>query len=132
MSGVSAKRALITKINFDESLSNGQDWDFFVRSLISGAAINNISTPLFDYRKNTPEGIGEKTRKMKPHDADKRLESAYKHRSWLGENNFKNRVAHQLLTFLPYKKHKIKWILKSIEHAGIWVTLKTVVKKVSG
>jgi len=129
MSGVSAKREVAAFHPFDETLANGQDWDFFVRLVCAGNLIKNIASPLFYYRKNTPEGISAKTKSMKVEDADHRLASAFKHREWMGERNFKRRIAEQLLNYLPSKQNKFGWLLKSLKLAGLVTTARVVVTK---
>jgi len=51
-----------------------------------------------------------------------RLASAYKHREWLGENNFRQRIADQLLSFIVKKQNKLQWLLESIKLAGFTAT----------
>lgn len=129
MSGFTAKNSLMQSYRFDPELQNGQDWDLFVNMIVGGETIGNISEPLFEYRKNTPKGISDITRKMTVDKSDARLASAYKHRDWLGEYYFKKRVAEQLLTFLQHKPDKLRWFFKSIKIAGIRLTMMTILNK---
>tara|TARA_B110000046_G_scaffold183844_1_gene220891 strand:- start:1869 stop:2294 length:426 start_codon:yes stop_codon:yes gene_type:complete len=123
MSGFSARRELLLKNTFDESLNNGQDWDMYVRLFQLGVTFVNVSTPIFLYRFQNEDGIGAKVRKMKPEQIDKRLRSAYKHRGFLGEYWFRKRVAEQILFSLKHKKPKIKWVKKAIDMAGLRATI---------
>lgn len=123
MSGFSAKRQLLLENTFDESLNNGQDWDMYVRLFQLGVSFVNVPEPIFLYRFQNEDGIGAKVRKMKPSEIDKRLGSANKHKTFLGEYWFKKRVCEQILFSLKHKENKIKWIMKAIEAAGFKATL---------
>lgn len=129
MSGVSAKRLVLLDYSFDETLQNGQDWDLFVRLVCAKKIIKNISVPLFQYRKNTPNSISTVTKTLTIDKSDARLASAYKHQHWLGENFFKKRVADQLLTFILQKPDKFKWIMKSLNLAGFRITFSILANK---
>ncbi|CAD5280451.1 Glycosyltransferase PglI [Alteromonas sp. 38] len=122
MSGFSAKRELLLKNTFDESLNNGQDWDMYVRLFQLGVTFVNVPNPIFLYRFQNEDGIGAKVRKMKPEQIDKRLGSAYKHKEFLGEYWFKKRVSEQFLFSLKHKNNKPSWIIYSIKKAGLIAT----------
>jgi glycosyltransferase involved in cell wall biosynthesis len=126
MSGFSAKRIVLMAHPFDPALKNGQDWDLFVRLIQSNIKFINIRQALFLYRLQTPDGITAKAKKMVVSEVEPRLQSAFKHRAWLGEKYFKKRVAEQVLGFLPNKTNKLGWIRKSIELIGIYATFKTL------
>lgn len=129
MSGFSAKSEVMRKHSFDETLKNGQDWDLFVRIACDNLIFINIKEPLFLYRRGTPDGITSKAKNMRVEQAETRLGSAIKHRAWLGEKYFKQRVADQLLSFLPKKQNKLAWIIKSIQMAGLGATFASLKKK---
>lgn len=122
MSGFSAKRELLNEELFDETLNNGQDWDMYVRLYERDVPFFNIDQPIFLYRFQNEDGIGVKVRKMRPSDIEKRLGSARKHRSFLGEYWFKKRICEQVLFSLKHKKSKVAWIKKAVEIAGFRAT----------
>lgn len=122
MSGFSAKRQLLLDNLFDESLNNGQDWDLYVRLFQQGVKFINIPRALFLYRFQNEDGIGAKVRKMKPKDIDKRLGSAYKHKTFLGDYWFKKRVCEQILFSLKHKNDKPRWIIQALKMAGFKAT----------
>lgn len=123
MSGFSAKRELLLKNTFDESLNNGQDWDMYVRLFQQGVTFVNVPNPIFLYRFQNEDGIGAKVRKMKPADIDKRLGSAYKHKVFLGDYWFNKRVCEQILFSLKHKNEKLAWVNKSLKIAGFRATI---------
>ncbi|MBT0587614.1 glycosyltransferase family 2 protein [Alteromonas oceanisediminis] len=128
MSGFSAKRQHLLDIPFDEALPNGQDWDLYVRFVQAKRVFVNIPKALFDYREHTENGITARVQKLTPAQGEIRLQSALKHREWLGDYHFKRRVAQQLLAFLPKKRHKAAWLATAIRHAGWWSTLTALVE----
>jgi len=128
MSGFSAKSEVMRKHQFDVSLKNGQDWDLFVRIACDDLVFKNIKEALFLYRKGTPDGITSKAKNMRVEHAETRLGSAVKHRAWLGEKYYKQRVADQLLSFIPKKRNKFAWLSKSIQMAG-WVATFNALRK---
>ena len=123
MSGFSIRKSLALTERFDETLPNGQDWDMYVRLLQQDYALFNIPKPIFLYRFMNMDGIGAKVAKMTPDEAVVRLRSADKHRQFLGDRNYRKRVAAQLLVYLPQKKDKMKWVMKSVHIAGLATTL---------
>lgn len=126
MSGFSIRRDLAIKERFDESLPNGQDWDMYVRLLQKGYKLVNIPRAIFMYRFMNMDGIGAKVARMTPEQAIVRLRSADKHRAFLGEENYRKRVAAQLLVYLPLKRQKARWVMQSIRLAGLRVTMEHI------
>lgn len=126
MSGFSIRRDLAIKERFDESLPNGQDWDMYVRLLQKGYKLVNIPRAIFMYRFMNMDGIGAKVARMTPEQAIVRLRSADKHRAFLGEENYRKRVAAQLLVYLPLKQQKARWVMQSIRLAGLRVTMEHI------
>ena len=122
MSGFSCKKEVIENLHFDETLSNGQDWDMFVRLFLEGVDFRNISKGLFLYRFQNADGIGAKLRNIAPRDIIPRLASANKHKSFLCDYWFKKRVSEQVLFSLKYKKGKVRWLLLSVKLSGIRAT----------
>ena len=130
MSGFSARRSILLQTPFDPELKNGQDWDLYVRLIQRESKFINIRCALFLYRKGTPNGITEEVKKMDLMQIESRLLSARKHRAWLGETAYKRRVAEQILSYLPNKRHKFCWIKKAVELAGCKATIQTLVLKI--
>jgi hypothetical protein len=120
---------VLLEVQFDNNLNNGQDWDLFVRITQQKRRFVNIPMPLFQYRKGLADGITSKAKTMTFDESRIRLASAYKHREWLGENNFRQRVADQLLSFIVKKQNKLQWLLESIKLAGFIATFIALKKK---
>lgn len=129
MSGFSALSSVLKNTPFDINLKNGQDWDLFVRILMNGHVFKNIPAPLFIYRRGTTDGITSKAKTMLIAEAQSRLASAYKHREWMGEKNFRLRAANLLLSYIIHKRHKHQWIIESVKVAGFMPTIITLKNK---
>lgn len=128
-SGFMVRRDIISEHTFDDSLPCGQDWDIFVRLSFLGN-VRYVPESLYLYRRGSHQGLTTKAKNMTISEAEDRLASAYKHRTWLGEKHFRNRVAGQILSYVFHKQDKIKWIRKSIELAGLKATALVLLKKV--
>ncbi|MGX9418811.1 glycosyltransferase family 2 protein [Vibrio sp. WJH972] len=131
MSGFSAKRVLLESLKFDETLTNGQDWDMYVRLYQQGIDFHNIAESIYFYRYQTPDGISTKVVTMNVEDIQPRFRSAEKHREFLGDYYYKQRINEQLLFCLKHKKNKLSWILKAIQLTGIRMTITHFYKRFS-
>ncbi|MGO4891717.1 glycosyltransferase family 2 protein [Flavobacterium sp. W21_SRS_FM6] len=129
MSGVTVLSTVAAETLFDEDLENGQDWDFFVRIVQSGKTIINITAPLFFYRVSINSGISGRVRTMHPSEAESRLVSSIKHKAWLGQEAFNDRVAHQLLVGIFKRSYKFGWIALCIKVIGLKATLKYLISR---
>ncbi len=98
----------------------------YVRLLQKGYKLVNIPRAIFMYRFMNMDGIGAKVARMTPEQAIVRLRSADKHRAFLGEENYRKRVAAQLLVYLPLKQQKARWVMQSIRLAGLRVTMEHI------
>jgi rubrerythrin len=58
-----------------------------------------------------------------------RLKAFKKHKDLLGDEEYHNRVANQILSQLGKKKNKHLWILLSIKEAGLTATSKVLFGK---
>ena len=115
-SGLFAKREFLLKEMFDESLPLGEDWDVFIRLTKYGVMYFN-SVPHFLYRKGH-ESITTSAKKQSVNDVERYILSSRKHREWLGESNYKVRVARVYLSYIRFKNNKLSWVYHSIKAAG--------------
>lgn len=129
VSGFTAKKECLKKIPFDEALKNAQDWDIYIRFFQSGMCVKNISLPLYLYRTEVNSGITKSTQIIKPTQALYRLDAALKHRAWLGEEAFRERIISQTLTNLMGKKYKLSWVKVCAEFIGWKSTVSALFRK---
>jgi hypothetical protein len=131
ISGFTAKKECLSRIPFDEKLKNAQDWDIYIRFFQSDLCVKNISLPLYLYRTDVNTGITKITQTIKPIDALHRFDAALKHRAWLGETAFRERVISQTLTNLMGKKYKLSWIQVCADFIGWKSTIFALLRKMS-
>lgn len=122
MSGVLARREVLLNEPFDESLPCAQDWDLFIRLAQKGTLLY-VDEPLFLRRMGSYESITRKAACSSFADIQPRLAAARKHRNWMGEKNFRDRVANMVLAYLSKKPRKCQWVLHSIQQAGVRATV---------
>lgn len=127
-SGLFVKRDVISKLEFDESLPCGQDWDIYVRLAQEGCIVYQTKD-LFLYRRGSHHSVTAQAKDMTLDEAVVRLASAYKHRDWLGEKCFQIRAAGQILSYLFHKQDKWHWIKASLRIAGLSATLQVLWRK---
>src|SRR5690606_16506796 len=121
MSGLICEREWLLKHPFDEALSNGQDWDIFVR-LSQQAPLRYVARPLFLYRRGSHESITTKVKKLGLADMEKRLGAVRKHRHWLGESNYRLRVAQILLGYIGNRKNPAQFVWAALRQGGAVAT----------
>ena len=126
MSGVTCKTTLAKSLMFDVELPNSQDWDFFVRIAQSGALFTNISKDIFNYRRGHLS-ISTEVVNITIENTRRRLKAFKKHRQFLGEDAYNERVVNQILSYIGQKKNKISWIKFAIKEAGTRATAKAII-----
>ena len=128
MSGLICERQWLLDNPFDESLSNGQDWDIFVRLALT-APIGYVPDALFLYRRGSHESITTKVKKMSVNDMEKRLGATYKHREWLGERYFRLRMAQMILGYIGNRPDPWRFILLAMRKGGLIATTSVLAEK---
>jgi glycosyltransferase involved in cell wall biosynthesis len=125
MSGVTCKRELAERLQFDEELKNSQDWDFFVRITLENVKFSNIPKDIYFYRRGHVS-ISTEVANMPIQKVFPRLKAFKKHKALLGKDAYNDRVANQILSQIGKKKNKVRWILLSVKEAGITATCKVI------
>ncbi len=126
MSGLLAKTSIFQDLRFDESLPCGQDWDIYVR-VSKNFKIGYVPEDLFQYRIGGHEGITSKGEMISVEGFENRLASIKKHRTWLGEEHYRSRIAKQILLMLPRRTNKLSWVRYSAREAGWYSTIRCIV-----
>lgn len=125
MSGVTCKTELAKELMFDIELPNSQDWDFFVRIAQSGALLANIPKDIFNYRRGHLS-ISTEVVNITIENTKRRLKAFKKHRKFLGEDAYNERVVNQILSYIGQKKNKISWLRFALKEAGVRATVKAI------
>ena len=120
-SGLFARRSVMNEVPFDTSLSNGQDWDVYVR-LSQRMPLAYICDPLFDFRDGDHDRITNKAKHLTVEGLEKRTEVTRKHREWLGERAYRRRIAVAALAFIWSKSDRVGFLAYSLRNAGLGAT----------
>lgn len=128
MSGLLCERQWLLDNPCDETLSNGQDWDIYVR-LARDKPIAYVDQPLFRYRRGSHESITTKVKTQGAADMERRLVVAYKHRQWMGERQFRQRVAYTILGYVGHRPQPWKLVLLALRKSGVRATVSVLAEK---
>lgn len=128
MSGLVCKRSWLLANPFDETLPNGQDWDVYVR-LARDQAIAYVAESLLRYRRGSHESITTRVKTQGVADVERRLTVAYKHREWMGERDFRWRVARTVLGYIGHRPQPWKLVLLALRKSGPRATVGVLAEK---
>ncbi|WP_127112612.1 glycosyltransferase family 2 protein [Shimia sediminis] len=130
-SGLLATSEVLKSEKFDPAIPRGQDWDLFVR-LVQRQPIAFVDQPLY-IRQTGHDRITTLARDKTPEELLTRAAAVVKHRAWLGEEAYRQRIAGNLLAFITHRSGKMRYLQASLKHAGLRATVnhfaKTVRKK---
>ena len=130
-SGLIAWRSVLLETWWDDELPNGQDWDIFIR-LAKRAPLAYVAEPLFRFRREGQQSIVSTSIEQSPEDLLRTALVAEKHRAWLGEPNYRLRLAVYLLRFLGRRRSKLPFVWHAIKRAGVVPTLHVLYRKFRG
>ncbi|MCT8158635.1 glycosyltransferase family 2 protein [Pseudoruegeria sp. SHC-113] len=130
-SGLLATARVLEEEKFDPAIPRGQDWDLFVR-LVQRHPLAFVDRSLY-LRQTGHERITTTALELSPEDLLARAAAVEKHRTWLGEDAYRQRMAANLLAFISQRQGKLRYIRASLKHAGYRATVghftKTLRKK---
>jgi GalNAc5-diNAcBac-PP-undecaprenol beta-1,3-glucosyltransferase len=130
MSGLVCARQWLLDNPFDETLSNGQDWDIYVR-IVREHKLAYVGQSLFRYRRGGHESITTRVKRQGVADMERRLVVAYKHRQWMGERQFRQRVAATILGYIGHRPQPWKLVLLALRKGGVRATVSVLAEKCS-
>lgn len=127
-SGFFCRRELFDRLQFDESLKYAEDWDFMLRVLDVGE-IGYVPEPLLYYTFNAPSSMTTSGRGRTWEEIQYRFAAADKHRSRIGEWNYRQRVASITLAHVLHRPDRMTFIRHSMRKAGVAATGVALAKK---
>ena len=119
---VMAWREVLLAQRFDPSISQGEDWDMYVR-LAQRQPIAYVPRPLFLYR-TADHSMTRSARHETPAQRLRRAAALKKHRAWLGERYYHDRLASTILNSFSMLEKKHRYLYFSIRKAGLRATLR--------
>lgn len=116
-----AKANVIRAIMFDETLSIGEDWDFYIR-LAQAYRLGCLNEPLFIYHQvgqhAAPQRMISSAKELSPQGLE-RVAMLHKHRTFFGERQFKHLMARALLSYIGRRRNPLPYIRYSVSRCGI-------------
>lgn len=126
-SGLLATSDVLKEERFDPGIPRGQDWDLFVR-LVQRRPLAFVDRALY-LRQTGHERVTTTALDKTPSQLLERAAAVTKHRAWLGEDAYRQRIAANLLAFISQRQDKARYILAALRHAGLRATLTYALKK---
>ncbi|MBX9745842.1 MAG: glycosyltransferase [Hyphomonadaceae bacterium] len=126
-SGFICRRSMFEVMQFDEDLRYGEDWDFLIRASLLGP-IRYVAEPLFNYQMPSQTGVSmvNEVKQLRPEQLQVRYDATDKHRAFLGEHYYNLRIATSTLSFLKSRNDPMRFVMHSINKAGLWPTLQAL------
>lgn len=117
-SGLMAKAFVFRDLMFDETVTQGEDWDVFIR-IAQRYSIAWISAPLLIYNEGAHTRTTTEAKSLFGAALERRAAVVYKHREFLGERWFKYHLADTFLSYIGSRPNKAQAILYAIRRSGL-------------
>lgn len=115
-----AKADVVRAVLFDESLTFGEDWDFYIR-LSRSYRLGCLNEPLFIYHQvgqdAAPQRMLSSAKDLSP-EGLARVAMLRKHRSFFGEDRFRYLLAGTVLAYVGRRTNPLPYIKYALEHCG--------------
>ncbi|MGI9334331.1 MAG: glycosyltransferase family 2 protein [Gammaproteobacteria bacterium] len=117
-SALIGKTGVLRQLRFDESLSNGQEWDLYMR-LLEGHRIGYVSAPLFFLDVDREDSITAAAKAVTVADIGKRMMAVNKHRARLGPYWHRYRYAAHLLMYFRHRNDRMVRLKEAWRKSGL-------------
>lgn len=108
-------------IMFDETLSIGEDWDFYIR-LAQSYRLGCLNEPLFIYHQvgqdAAPQRMISGARELSPKGLE-RVAMLHKHRAFFGEKQFRVLMARALLSYVGRRRNPLPYLWYALARCGV-------------
>lgn len=134
-SGLLASSDLIKSLRFDESLPNGQDWDFLVE-ILKKRNIRYVRDALYAVNDGEHDRITNKIIAETEGQIEEGMRAIEKHKSVLGNYFYRYQVAYRYMSYISKQRNRLSRVNQGVRRAGIipvlHVFLDKVVRKING
>jgi len=120
--GLVARREVLLAEPFDPRIAQGEDWDMYIR-LARRRPLGYARAALFRFRYGAHDSMTASSRREEPAQLMARAAVLDKHRAWLGERHYHNRLASYLLNSISRRPQKHRYLWYALRHAGPRSTL---------
>lgn len=129
-SGMIVKASVASKIEFDETLRYGEDWDYWIR-VAQSFRIGYLDEPLIVYDDESTDRITNDVNWVRNIDLEKRMPVLLKHREFFGRYWFNYHTADTLLTYIGKRANPRSIILGTVRRCGLFTTGAVLLSKVT-
>jgi len=126
-SSLLVRREVVKALGLDESLPNSQDWDFYVR-LVCRHPIAYAPHILYRYRHGAHRSINSSAKGADIDALERRTATIRKHRGWMGERVFRDRLAEIYLAYIGSRRDPWIFLAHSLKNAGLMATVRAIAK----
>lgn len=130
-SGLMARASVLRQLRFDESISQGEDWDILIRLAQMKYRIGYVSEPLYRVNDGNYGRLTNKGRNIEFEDLEKRMRVIYKHEEFFGQYWFSRHIAGMLLSHFWHRKEKLRQISYAIRRCGVTPVAAVFAEKVT-
>lgn len=128
--GLVARRAALLEEPFDVRITQGEDWDVYVR-LAQRRPLAYVREALYLFRYSDDHtSMTQSSRRESPQQLLARAAVLTKHRQWLGERHYRNRLAGYLLNSISRRPAKHRYLWHAIRQAGLQATMHYLTRQV--
>lgn len=124
-SSLLVRRDVVEALGLDESLPCAQDWDFYAR-LVRRRPIAYVPQILYRYRRGAYQSISSRARDADIETLERRTATIRKHRDWIGERVFRDRLAEMYLAYVGSRRDPWRFLARSLKNAGLLATARAV------
>jgi GalNAc5-diNAcBac-PP-undecaprenol beta-1,3-glucosyltransferase len=128
-SGLVGKKDVFRDVMFDENLSQGEDWDLFIR-IAQRYSVGWVSGELLIYNKGEHARATNVAKYLTAAQLEKRAAILKKHRDFLGERWFKFHLADTFLSYIASRPDKLSCIGYAIRRCGFISVAAALLNKV--
>ena len=127
-SSLLVRRDVVEELGLDESLPWAEDWDLYVR-LVLRHPIAYVPQVLYRYRRGAHLSISSQAKDAGIDALERRTATIRKHREWIGERVFRDRLAETYLAYVGSRRDPWKFLAHSLKNAGLVATVRAVARR---
>lgn len=117
-SSLLVKADVLRTVLFDETITQGEDWDALIR-LVQHHSIAWVPAPLLLYNEGTHARMTNEAKLLFGAALERRTAVLHKHRRFFGERWFRYHIADTYLSYIGSRSNKLRCILYAVERSDV-------------
>jgi glycosyltransferase involved in cell wall biosynthesis len=126
-SSLLVKREVVEALGLDERLAWQEDWEFYAR-LVRRHPIAYVPCILYGYRQGAHQSLSSSLKSADIDALERRTATIRKHREWMGERVFRDRLADIYLAYVGSRRDPWKFLAHSLKNAGLTATMRAIAR----